>query len=104
MKIELDTFLGMKHVTKAYEIVGEWEFVIENCPEKLKIKVVERPDGKYIGVANYMIQEPGRVNPYLSYQIKDSVYDALKDSIIGFLAYWDPSIANQIKLVPYEGY
>ena len=104
MDINLDEFLETEHITKAYEVVGEWEFVIENCPERLKIKVVKRPDGKFIGIANFLIQEPGRSNPYLSHQIKDSVHDALKESIAGFLANWSPSLANQIKLFPYEGY
>ena len=104
MDIKLDEFLEMEHIAKAYEVVGEWEFVIENCPERLKIKVVKRPDGKFIGIANFLIQEPGRSNPYLSHQIKDSVHDALKESIAGFLVKWNPSLANQIKLFPYEGY
>ncbi len=102
--VDLNRFLELKHVVEVWEVVGEWEFVIENCPKTLKIKVRKSPNGSYMGVANYKIQGPGQADPYLSLRLVSTVEDAIMDSLQGFLFYWNPDIADQIKLVPTESY
>lgn len=103
--VDLNKFLELPKVKEAWEVVGEWKFVIENCPVTLKIKVLKSPNGSYKGVANYKIQGPGQADPYLSSQrLVNTVEDAIRDSLWGFLDFWDPDKADQIKLVPTESY
>ena len=101
---DLNRFLKQDHVVEAWEVVGEWEFYIDNCPKKLKIKVIRAPSGSYMGVANYKIQGPGQASPYISLRPRETVEDAIMDSLMGFLDFWDPAQADEIKLVPNDNY
>ena len=102
--VDLNKFLEISHVIEAWEVVGEWEFIIEECPVKLKIKVIRAPSGSYMGVANYKIQGPNQASPYISLHFKETVEDAIMDSLIGFLTYWDPAQADEIKLIPNDNF
>jgi len=102
--VDLNKFMDMPLVEEAWEVVGEYEFYIVECPVKLKIKVIRESNGSYMGVANYKIQGPNQESPYISLRFKETVEDAIMDSLNGFLAYWNPAQADQIKLVPNKNY
>lgn len=78
-------------VTEIDEKVGEWSFAIDELPVKLKIKVIKSNlGGKYMGIANYRIQNPDQATAYMSLRFCDTVEEALTDALSGFLFYWHP--------------
>lgn len=86
-------------IEETNEIVGVWEFWIENCPKKLKIKVLKIPNNPqfpYQGVANYSIQnlKPKtaytQADPYRSLSLASTIQEALEQALEGFLRFYDP--------------
>lgn len=81
------------------EVVGIWEFNIEECPITLKIKVKKFAPQTYYGVANYAIKNPKQATPYRSMKSKKSVQEALEDALDGFLSFWNPKWKDQTEFV-----
>lgn len=90
-----------KHVVEVEEVVGEWAFHIDRCPIILKIKVIKTTTvpGMYMGIANYKIQSPRQGGPHISIYLKDTVKDALEDALKGFLMWYNPEQAEEIKYI-----
>jgi hypothetical protein len=85
-------------VIEVDEKVGEWTFHIEHLPLILRIKVIRSmPHGKFMGIANYSIQNPKQGTPYRSLKLCDTVEEALNDALDGFLVWWDPKQVKQTK-------
>jgi len=73
------------------EKVGEWIFHITNLPVTLKIKVMQvMPNGMFMGISNYSIQNPEQASPYRSIYLCETAEDALVDALKGFLMWWQP--------------
>lgn len=90
-----------KDVFEIEEKVGEWTFHIHNLPVTLKIKVMRvMPNNAFMGVANYQIQNPTQASPYMSLYLCNTVEDALKDALNGFLAWWDAKQVKKTKFFP----
>ncbi len=78
-------------VEKINEIVGTWEFWIDDCPvNPIKVKVYRDAQGMYTGIANYFIQNPDQASPYRSMNPTQSLQEALKNAIGGFLSFYHP--------------
>ncbi len=104
--VDLNKLRDIKFVKEVYEVVGVWEFYIESCPKKLKIKVLKLPNGKYEGVANYKILNPRiqQADPYIGRHIRETVEEAIRDALYGFLTYWKPEHADEIELIENENF
>jgi hypothetical protein len=90
-------------VYEAEEVMGVWQFRINECPIHLKIKVIRHlPAGKFIGLANYEIKRPGQAGFYTSLHFCDTVQEALEDVLHGFFSFWDPKEANKTEFKPVE--
>jgi len=79
------------------EVMGIWEFNIQDCPITLKIKVKKFAPNVYYGVANYGIKGPDQFAPYRSMHHQKSVQEALEDALTGFMLYWKPEKKDQIE-------
>lgn len=106
-KVNLNGILksySSKGLSEIDEIVGEWAFAIDDLPVKLKIKVVySMPHGKFMGIANYRIQNPEQASSYMSLYLCDTVEEALIDALKGFLMWWHPDkYKDKTKFVPVE--
>lgn len=88
-----------KDVYEFSEVVGEWEFAIEECPITLKIKVKRIAPNTYIGVADHGIKGPKQISPYRSMKPQNSVQKALEDALSGFFSVWDPKLKDQTEFV-----
>jgi hypothetical protein len=88
-----------KSIYEFIEVVGAWEFNIEDCPITLKIKVKKFAPGTYYGVANYSIKNPEQATPYKSMHPQSSVQEALEDALSGFMLYWNPKWKDKTEFV-----
>lgn len=79
------------------EVVGIYEFAIEDCPITLKIKVKRMKGVWYQGVANYGIAHPPTDKPYRSIKLKPSVQEALEDALTGFMSSWKPEWKDETR-------
>ncbi len=93
-----------KDIYEFIEVVGVWEFNIEDCPITLKIKVKKIAPQTYYGVANYKIKNPEQATPYMSMKNQKSVQEALEDALSGFMLYWNPKWKNQTEFVLVENW
>ncbi|MGD0159197.1 MAG: hypothetical protein ABSB89_02755 [Candidatus Bathyarchaeia archaeon] len=85
------------------EIIGEWAFEITDLPVRLKMEVVYvMPQGKFMGIANYQIQNPKQGTPYMSIYQRDNVEEALFDALNGFLDWIPEKYKDKTKFVPVE--
>lgn len=84
-----------KNIYEFNEVVGTWEFNIEDCPITLKIKVYKYAPQTYYGVANYAIKNPQQADAYRSMHPQNSVQEALEDALDGFMMYWKPKWKDQ---------
>ena len=91
-------------VEKGHKVADNvWEFWVESCPvNPIKVKVERTspggdPRGSYTGVANYGIQNPSQFGPYRSIYPRPTAQDAVEEALGGFLMYYDPKQARQIK-------
>ena len=85
-----------EEIGEIHEVVGVWEIWINKCPVgPLKVKVVKLEEGDYMGIMNYRIKNPGQASPYRSMTTKNSIQEAVEDSIRGFLMWWRPEQAEQ---------
>ncbi|NQT24919.1 hypothetical protein HQ585_06175 [candidate division KSB1 bacterium] len=93
MSVNLDKIENINHVHEVAEIMGIWEFSIEACPVKLKIKVKRTSNSSYpyYGVPNYRIQNSTQASPYLSMNSRETIQEALEDTLNGFLFYYKPN-------------
>lgn len=99
---QIDRNRILKHYEDVYEfseVVGVWEIAIQECPIKLKIKVLKIAPNKYMGIANYGIKGPKQISPYWSMKAQDSVQEALEDALSGFLSCWDPKLKDETEFV-----
>jgi len=108
-KVDLDGILksySSKGLSEVEEKVGEWAFAIDDLPVKLKIKVVYvMPQGRFMGIANYRIQNPEQASPYMSLYLCDTVEKALIDALKGFLIWWLPEkYKDKTRFVPVENW
>lgn len=88
-----------KDISEFIEVVGIWEFNIEDCPITLKIKVKKFAPQVYYGVANYAIKNPEQATPYRSMHHQKSVQGALEDALSGFMLYWKPKWKDKTEFV-----
>ena len=95
-------------VIEADEVVGLWEIVIDGCPvNPIKIKVVKihhLENVRYMGIANYSVQNPSQASPYRSLHIRDTSQEALEDAISGFLAFYKPELKEETRFVLDENF
>ena len=92
-------------VYEVNEVMGIWEINIEGCPVTLKIKVIKHSnmsEHQYMGIANYEIQNPTQHSPYASLRNCDTVEDALKDALDGFITYFKSELVDETKFVLNE--
>jgi hypothetical protein len=66
---------GMKYVSKVWRVAAEYEVYIEN--KKIKVKILESPDGMFMGI-----------------YLRSSIEDALVDAVMGLLAFYKPEEAE----------
>ena len=52
-----------------------------------------------MGLANLRIKNPDQAGPYRSLHPRESVQDAIRDALSGFLMYWNPEQADETTLV-----
>jgi len=93
-----------KDIYEFIEVVGTWEFSIEDCPITLKIKVKKFAPQTYYGVANYAIKNPEQAQPYRSMSHQNSVQEALEDALSGFMMFWNPKWKDQTEFVLDENW
>lgn len=86
------------------EVMGIWEFNIQDCPITLKIKVKKFAPNVYYGVANYKIKNPEQGTPYMSMHHQKSVQEALEDALSGFMSFWKPKWKDQTEFIPVENW
>ena len=89
-----------KDIHELREVVGVYEFAIEECPITLKIKVKQIAPNRYYGLANYGIKGPTSITPYLSMKTQQSAQEALEDALKGFMSSWNPKIKDQLEILP----
>jgi hypothetical protein len=88
-----------KDIYEFIEVVGTWEFNIQDCPITLKIKVKKFAPNVYYGVDNYAIKNPEQATPYRSMHNQKSVQEALEDALSGFMLFWKPEQKDQTEFV-----
>lgn len=88
---DLERLVSRSHVSEVNEVIGVWEVWIDQCPIKLKIKVlrIDHSTLPYLGIANYKIQNSKQAGPYRSMRNQRTVQEAVEDALDGFLAYYD---------------
>ena len=106
-EVDLDRILEdyrSKGLNEVVEKVGEWAFHISDLPVQLKIKVDRvMPQGQYMGIANYRIQNPKQETPYMNICLCDTIDEALDDALRGFMTFWPPEeYKDKTKFVPVE--
>ena len=97
---------GMDRVIEAYEVVGVFEFLLNDPPLDLAVRVLKDIQGRYWGACNYQIQNPGQASPYFSANSSDTLEEALRSSLSGFLMFWPDNEDEQkrTKLVRNEAF
>jgi hypothetical protein len=83
---------GMKYVSEVWRVAAEYEVYIEN--KKIKVKILESPDGMFMGITDHYIKTKGQAGPYKSVYPRSSIEDALVDAIMGLLAFYKPEEAE----------
>ena len=86
-----------EHVVEVSKLVGEFRVYVMLKPGPITVRVYEYPDGRFEGVSNYSIKPPERPMPYKSLNYRDSVEEALLDSISGLLALYPEDKEEQKK-------
>lgn len=96
--MEWQTQGGRPEVREICKVSEEYEvcLVADGAPPVIRIRILEYPDGRFMGVANYSVQAPGQ-GPYKSLQMKDSPQKALQDAISGLLAFLPDTPEKQRK-------
>src|SRR5579875_1570770 len=51
--VDLKRVLKLKRVLEINQVVGEWELAIDGMEDLLRVKVLKREDGTYLGLSNY---------------------------------------------------
>ena len=83
---------GMKYVSEVWRVAAEYEVYIES--KKIKVKILENPEGKFIGITDHYIKTKKQATPYRSLHPQFSIEEALADAIRGLLAFYNPEEAK----------
>jgi hypothetical protein len=84
-------------INEIYKAVDIFEVWLEGFPHKIKVKMLERADGQFEAVTNYLIQNPDQPTPYRSSRQYNTEKEAFNDAIKGLLMFWPSEPEKQEK-------
>jgi hypothetical protein len=92
----METITNLPKVEEVYKIIGTYELYIKELEPKLKVKVVQYPTGKYMGMTNLEVKGKECGDFYRSLRICETESDALRDAVQGFLTFYSKEAKTRV--------
>lgn len=82
----------VKYVDEVWRVAAEYEVWFDG--KKIKVKIFESPDGKFMGITDHEIKTSSQATPYQSIHTQSTEEDALRDAIEGLRVFYKPEEAE----------